>query len=173
MKLTVSLHFLESKENKQWRETIHTQPQILNRVNPLLVQTGTTIDQLLWSHSHPDWLQTKYFGFNAGPKDRYYCLRSRYVSLGSFLASSNFYLGSELLLMTGINAKRTSPTYCTTHLPPLQWDVRLFVLGSRQERLKRWKRDLKTYGAQVRTPLYLYMSTVTLIHLNSPQSRQW
>ena len=133
MKLTVSLHFLESKENKQWRETIHTQPQILNRVNPLLIQTGTTIDQLLWSHSHPDWLQTKYFGFNAGPKDRYYCLRSRYVSLGSFLASSNFYLWSELLLMTGINANEPRPHTVLPISSPSNgmWGFLFSVLGRR------------------------------------------
>ena len=37
-----------------------------------------------------------------------------------------------------ISAKRTSPTHTyTTHLLPLQRDVSLFVLGSRQEGLKR------------------------------------
>ena len=58
----------------------------------------------------------------------------------SFLASSNYYLDSELL-MIGISAERASPTH--SHSAPLlslTRVVRLFVLGTRQEGLKKWKR---------------------------------
>ena len=56
---------------------------------------------------------------NVGPNDRRHLLRSRYVSFCSFFASSNYYLGSEVLLMTPVSAKRTSPTHIrTTHLLP-------------------------------------------------------
>ena len=101
---------------------------------PPLVQTGTTMKLLYRSYSHHDWLETKHFGCNASPNDRYYCLRSMYVSLCSFLASSNYYLGSELLLMTARNEPRP-------HIPILP--ISSPSNGSRQEGLKRWKRGVR------------------------------
>ena len=93
------------------------------------------MERLHWSHSHPDWLQTKHIGFNAGPNDRYYCLRSRYVSFVHFLPSSNYYYGSEPLLMTSISTKRTSSSHIhTTHLLSHQRDVSfLFSVLARRD----------------------------------------
>ena len=57
-----------------------------------------------------------FFFPNVGPNVRRHRLRSRYVSFCSFFASSNHYLGSEVLLMTRVSAKRTSLTNIrTTH----------------------------------------------------------
>ena len=71
-----------------------------------------------WSCFHPDWLQT-----------------ARYVSLCSFLASSDYYLGSVLYITNDkyqleTNLAHTYPYYPSP--PPSN--------GSRQEGFKRWKR---------------------------------
>ena len=90
---------------------------------------------VLCHDSNGQWF---HFWFNSPPqKNTVAIMGSRYVSFCSFLVSSNYYLVSKLLLMTGVSAKRAS----APHYPsPLQ--TRCEVFWSRQEGLKSRKRDV-------------------------------
>ena len=83
------------------------------------------------TYSHPDGLQTKYFGFNSCLNNGCHCLGTRHVFSCSSLASSftSYYLGSNLIPMTRVSEKRATPTHTTLlSLKTGKRDVRLLVI---------------------------------------------
>ena len=100
---------------------------------------------------------------------------SRYVSFCSFLASSNYYLGSDFL-MTGIIAKRAPPTHYPSPSPQTG-----FVLSSRQEGLLKGGRevseDLWRAGENPTIPINVFRRTMMTghpsTHIKPTPQRRW